>query len=72
MSTGHRGGVGFAAIVVLAVSFSTAPARAQASYTAQVRHAAVPHALVILWRQRVWPGDRTIEPPSPHSDGRAL
>jgi Carboxypeptidase regulatory-like domain/TonB dependent receptor len=55
MSTGHRGGIRFAVFVVLAVSFSTAVAWAQASYTAQVRGtvtdqtgAVVPNAKVTL------------------------
>jgi len=55
MGTGHRGGFHFAALVVLAVSFSTAAAWAQASYTAQVRGtvtdqtgAVVPSAKVTL------------------------
>src|SRR6266700_2461080 len=55
MSTGHRGRFYFAALVVLAVSFSTAPAWSQASYTAQVRGtvtdqtgAVVPSAKVTL------------------------
>src|ERR1700682_910669 len=55
MSTGRRGGFHFAALVVLAVSFSTAAAWGPASYTAQVRGtvtdqtgAVVPSATVTL------------------------